>query len=644
MNKGFQNETKGFKKTIFGYLIAIATFAVTLIIALLLQYYSIKINLTILIAITLIVPAWYGGRGPGLLVVFLLELVTILTNSRPPETGLANWLFSHFSIIFFCVVVVLLVSSRRKSEASLREQRELWQVTLASIGDAVIVTDTEGQIRFINPMAEALTGWTTTEAAGRPLTEVFKIINETTRQPLENPITKVLRKEAIVELDYETILVARDGTEIPIADSNAPIRAERGEIIGVVLAFRDISEHKQLIEKEKHLQQSQKMEAIGTLTGGVAHDFNNLLTAIIGNTQLALMKAPGDSPVHRNLKEVEEAGMRAAGLTKQLLVFSRRQRLERRIVNLNETINEISKMLQRIIGEDVEFKTRFADDLANVLADPAQIEQVVMNLAVNARDAMPGGGRLTIATSNIELDESYCRLYPYVKPGRYVQIAVSDTGVGMDETTMAHIFEPFFTTKEIGKGTGLGLSTAYGIVKQHEGNINVYSETGHGTTFKVFLPMASETAEKKTADAVKPELRGGRETILIAEDEAVLRNLACDILEGFGYSVLLAENGAKAVALYAENRDKIDLLLFDVVMPELGGAGAYEQISTRTGEPPPVIFMTGYSSELVENRFVKRNNLLDSATAIIIQKPYSIDGLVRTVRDTLDKKPTLRPR
>jgi PAS domain S-box-containing protein len=386
---------------------------------------------------------------------------------------------------------------------------------------------------------------------------------------------------------------------------------------------------------EAQLRQSQKMEAIGTLAGGVAHDFNNLLTAILGNTQLAVRNLAPDDPLQLRLIEVEKAGNRAAVLTRQLLAFSRRQHLERRTINVNETIGEIMKLLQRIIGEDVEVLVKYTSALCAVFADPVQIEQVIMNLGVNARDAMPEGGQLTIETSNVELNENYRRKYPYAHCGKYVEIRVSDTGIGMDDETQAHIFEPFYTTKEVGHGTGLGLSMVYGIVKQHDGHINVYSEKGHGATFKIYLPVV-ESADDEDVIAVQPPLLGGTETILVAEDEEALRNLARDILEGLGYAVLLAPNGEEAVEIFGKNREQIDLLLLDVVMPRMGGWEAYERI--RELDPDvPLILMTGYSAETVQNRFVKQIELMERLGATVLQKPYNVEGLGRKVREVLDK-------
>jgi CheY-like chemotaxis protein len=294
-------------------------------------------------------------------------------------------------------------------------------------------------------------------------------------------------------------------------------------------------------------------------------------------------------------------------------------------------------MVQRIIGADIEVRIKAAEDLSRVFADAAQLEQVLMNLAVNARDAMPSGGTLTIETLNTELDEAYRREHSYVQPGKYVQLRVSDTGTGMDAQTQARIFEPFFTTKEIGKGTGLGLAMVYGIIKQHDGLIHVYSEVGHGTTFKIYLPVDEKSIQKEKQSAELP-LRGGQEIILLAEDEEPLRELALDVLGGLGYTVMLASNGVEALELYTAHRAEIDLVMLDMVMPRMGGYEAYEQMRAQRKDVP-VIFMTGYSAETVQSRFVKQNKPLEELNAPLIQKPYSVEGLGRKVREVLDAAP-----
>jgi CheY-like chemotaxis protein len=306
------------------------------------------------------------------------------------------------------------------------------------------------------------------------------------------------------------------------------------------------------------------------------------------------------------------------------------------VIDLNDAVREMLKLMERVIGADIQMSFKAAERLDHVYADPAQIEQVVMNLSLNARDAMPTGGRLAIETRIMELDEYYARQYPNCKPGRYAQLLVSDTGTGMDAATMERIFEPFFTTKEVNKGTGLGLSMVYGIVKQHGGHINVYSEPGRGTTFKIFLPAVEQEVTEDT-DRERYTTVGGTETILVADDEEALRNLSCDVLEALGYRVLLAENGEQAVETFNRNADDIDLLLLDVVMPLMGGSEAYQIIKKTAGRSVPLIFMTGYSEEVLESRYVKQSGNLDLAGVTVLQKPYTLETLGRTVRSVLDK-------
>src|ERR1051326_293806 len=375
-------------------------------------------------------------------------------------------------------------------------------------------------------------------------------------------------------------------------------------VAAVIAQYIDRKRTEEALRKsEEQFRQSQKLEAVGLLAGGIAHDFNNLLTAINGYSELALMKLKQEDPLHRNLEEIKKSGERAANLTRQLLAFSRKQMLQPRVLDLNSVVVDIEKMLRRLIGEDINLRTSFDPALGSTKADPGQIEQVVMNLAVNARDAMPAGGKLTIETANIYLDERYAREHVGVTPGRYVMLAVTDTGTGMDAETQARIFEPFFTTKGEGKGTGLGLSTVYGIVKQSGGNVWVYSEVGHGTTFKVYLPRVDEDAEEYKRTTETEEILRGTETILLAEDEEVVRTLACEILETYGYRVLEAAGGGAALLICEREKEQIDLLITDVVMPELSG----RQLAERLKQLRPdmrVLYMSGYTDNAIVHQGV----------------------------------------
>lgn len=524
------------------------------------------------------------------------------------------------------------VTERKRAEAALRESEERNHRFFDEVLAGAYISTPDGKLLTCNPAFARIFGFASVEEAMKSSLDIIYIDSQAREAFLD-----MLREMGKLE-NNEFELRRRDGSPIHVLENVVGVFDEQGTLVEIRGHLLDITERKlaeqALIESEGRLQQSQKMEAIGTLAGGVAHDFNNLLTAILGNTQLALRHLAPDDPLQLRLIEVEKAGSRAAVLTRQLLAFSRRQHLERRTINLNETIGEILKLLQRIIGEDVDVQVKYAPDLCAVFADPVQIEQVIMNLGVNARDAMPHGGQLTIETSNVELDEDHRRKHPYVECGQYIEIRVSDTGSGMDEETQAHIFEPFFTTKEVGRGTGLGLSMVYGIVRQHGGYIDVLSEVGQGTTFKIFLPVDRKPVEKESPTVQTP-LIGGTETILVAEDEEALRNLARAVLEELGYTVLLAKDGEDAVELYDQNRERIDMLLMDVVMPRVGGWEAYERIRQLGGDVP-LIFMTGYSSETVQSRSVKQNKSMEELGAVVLQKPYNIEGLGRKIREVLD--------
>jgi len=382
-------------------------------------------------------------------------------------------------------------------------------------------------------------------------------------------------------------------------------------------------------EKAEQLRQSQKMEAVGKLAGGIAHDFNNLLTAINGYSELTMRQLQPEDPLRRNVEEIKKAGDRAAGLTRQLLAFSRKQVLQPKVFDLNTVVAEMEKMLHRLIGEDIELKTVLDANLGSIKADPGQIEQVMMNLAVNARDAMPQGGKLTIETANVSLDEEYAAHHVAVKSGSYVVLSVSDNGSGMDEETQARIFEPFYTTKEQGKGTGLGLSTVYGIVKQSGGSIWVYSEIGQGTTFKIYLPRAASGApEYQRSPELQISLRG-TETILMAEDDDRVRSLVGKVLGGYGYRIIEAANGAAALSI-CENNDgePIHLLLTDVIMPEMSGRDLADRFNLLRPDSK-VLYMSGYTDEAIVH-----HGVLD-ADASFIQKPFTPDSLARKVREIL---------
>ncbi len=397
---------------------------------------------------------------------------------------------------------------------------------------------------------------------------------------------------------------------------------------------RELGEAEQRRERkrlEHQVQELQKFEAIGRLAGGIAHDFNNTLGVILGWAQLGYDNVPDNSPVRENFRVIRDQALRSAGLTRQLLAFARRQVLQPRSVNLNDLVSKIAGLLRTAIGEQTELKIALTPGLQATMADPAQIEQVLMNLCLNARDAMPQGGRIVIETSNVEIGEDFCQTHSYGHPGRYVLLSVSDAGVGMDAATLDRIFEPFFTTKEMGKGTGLGLATVYGIVKQHGGFVNVYSEPGQGTTLHVYLTASSGSPEAIERATSEDAQKGGTETILVAEDHEGLRELVRATLTSQGYTVILASDGRDAVRMFKANSEEIRLVVLDVVMPFLSGPEAHSQMCAIRPDLP-VIFMSGHVAESVSL------NTRISAGAAFLQKPYTPQALSRTVRSTLDAK------
>ena len=424
--------------------------------------------------------------------------------------------------------------------------------------------------------------------------------------------------------DYELTVRARDGKETVVSFNATTFHDRDRKLLGVFAAARDVTEHKEL---EERLRQSQKMDAIGRLAGGVAHDFNNLLTVINGYSDLLLGKLDTRDPMREEITQILNAGKHAAELTQQLLAFSRRQVLQPKVLDLNHLVLDVEKMLRRLLGEDIEIVTVLSPQAELVMADPGQMTQVLMNLAVNARDAMPSSGHLVIETAHLDLDQNSVKEHPEVEPGPYVQLTISDSGIGMDEATKSHIFEPFFTTKKSGQSTGLGLATVYGIVKQAGGSIWVYSEPGKGTTFKVYLPQVNEGIPIQES---KPEIESlrGDETILVVEDQADIRKLAQRILEGYGYQVLTAANGGEALLQAERHVGPIQLMLTDVVMPRMTG----RELADRLKPLRPamkVLYMSGYTDNVVVHR-----GIVDLGVAYL-QKPFTPVGLAAKVRELL---------
>ncbi|HXI64874.1 MAG TPA: response regulator [Gemmatimonadales bacterium] len=441
---------------------------------------------------------------------------------------------------------------------------------------------------------------------------------------------RLLEEHPYTDREYDEMEATwkrKDGTPLHVELIGRAVRNAAGTIVSYETFVRDVTEQRRL---QRELVQAQKMEAVGRLAGGIAHDFNNLLTAILGSAELALETLPAGAPEREEVDEVRKAALRAADLTRQLLAFSRQQVIVPKVLNPNDVVSGMDKMLRRLLGEDVELRAALASDLGAVKVDPGQLEQVVLNLAVNARDAMPDGGTLTIETQNIELDQRYVQGHLSAEPGPYVMLAVSDSGVGMDAGTQARIFEPFFTTKEKGRGTGLGLATVYGIVKQSGGWIWVYSEPGHGTTFKVYFPRVAAVTAPATASVAPPTSVRGSETILVVEDDETIRNLVLKVLKGNGYTVLAAANGDEAERVAGQHRGRIHLLITDVVLPGLSGPEvARRLVTTRTDTR--VLYLSGYTNDAV-----LRRGVLEAGVAFL-QKPFTPGVLGRKIREVLDQ-------
>jgi PAS domain S-box-containing protein len=485
-----------------------------------------------------------------------------------------------------------------------------------------VLWTTDLNLRFTSSAGAGLKGLglRKNETVGKSLFEYFR-----TDDPEFAPIAAHRQALAGESITYELEWQKR------VFESHVqPLRSSEGEIIGVVGVALDITDRQHLLDQ---LRQSQKMQAVGELAGGVAHDFNNLLMVVKGHAEMLLDRLPETSSMRHGIEQMQSASERAAGLTRQLLAFSRRQVLQPRIVDLNEVVAGMIQMVSRLIGANIELSFLPALDLGRVKADPSQMEQVVLNLVVNARDAMPDGGQLTIETSNIDLDRSYAARHPGgLEPGPYVMLTVTDSGCGMDTETQARIFEPFFTTKAQGKGTGLGLATVYGVVKQTGGFIWVYSEVGHGTTFKIHLPRVAVSVEKSFTDQAQSGRAPGTETILFVEDEESVRELVRDYLGTIGYRVLEAADGVQALALAAAHKGPIHILITDVVMPRLSGRELASRLASERGETK-VLFISGYTDDSVF-----RHGVLEGGVAFL-QKPFNLKSLAQKIREVLGGQP-----
>jgi PAS domain S-box-containing protein len=515
------------------------------------------------------------------------------------------------------------VTERKRVEAELQKSEAHFRSLIRDAPYGIYRVTLDGQFLDVNPALVTMLGYDSEE--------------ELMRRNMEKDIYRdpQSRRGLIVEHAHtddfravETEWRRKDGKIITVKMTGHPVFQKNHALAYFEVFAEDITERRTL---ERQLLQSQKMEAIGRLAGGIAHDFNNLLSVILGHSDILEQQVGTNHRLRKSVEATRNAAERAAALTMQLLAFSRKQVIEPTVVDLNESVVEIQKMLHRIIGEDIELTIRLQPGLGYVKADSGQLGQVLMNLAVNSRDAMPSGGKLAIETANVDLDDTYVRQHLGARAGPFVMLAVSDTGVGMDSETLSHVFEPFFTTKESGKGTGLGLSMVYGIVKQNNGYVTAYSEPGRGTTFKIYFPRTVESLP--VPHGVEKEIPGGSETILVVEDELALRELTCVLLEEAGYTVLESTGVEDAIATGKDSQRKIDLLLTDIVMPRLDGRELASQLVALRPNLR-VLYMSGYTDDVMVHR-----GLLKQET-VLVQKPFTKAKLLRKVRETLDSQLT----
>jgi PAS domain S-box-containing protein len=538
--------------------------------------------------------------------VFPVELRTCLvTDSRGEPAG--TWTMARD------------VSRRKAMEHELRQTKEYLEKVIENAVDAIGIVDRQGKFIMWNRRAEEIFGYAASDMKGNSFVHVYADKRELER------MLAVLKRDGVVR-EYEMATLKKDGHTVPMELSIKLLKDEAGATMGSVCVARDLTEKKSM---EAQLLHAVKMEAVGTLSGGIAHDFNNLLQAIHGYAELLLFDREPDGDGYAELREIVQAARKGGDLTRQLLTFSRKVQSELRPVDLNQEVRKAATLLGRTLPKMIRIELRLEPGVRTVSGDPNQIEQILVNFALNARDAMPDGGSLTIGTGNVTLDEEFCRSHPEVKAGEHVLLSMSDTGLGMDEETLLHIFDPFFTTKEVGKGTGLGLSTVYGIVKNHRGHIECESVPGVGTTFNVYLPAVHSVESFLEAEKSFIPQRGS-ETILIVDDEDFVLDLCGQVLTRYGYTVLTASDGESALDIYAREKDRIDLVILDLIMPGMGGRECLAEL-LEINPLAKVIFVSGYLADAspVETR--------ESGARAFVRKPFRSAEMLDVVREVLDR-------
>ena len=540
----------------------------------------------------------------------------------PARANGPNWAKQPFEPAAF----VEMVNTLQKREVELHAAEERYRSMVEAIPALIYAVEPDGvfSTTYISPYVETLLGVPAQEWVADPQSW-SRHIHAEDRDRVLSEWRRRIADRGPSACEYR--MTAADGHVLWVRDTRTPARDAEGRVRDIRGFLVDITEQRRV---EDQLRQSQKLEAIGRLAGGITHDFNNVLTIITGYSDLLLDRIPADSNLREAVSEINSAGYRAATLTRQLLSFSRKQECQPELIDLNGVVTNLEGMLRRLIGEDVELHITPNATLATICADRGQVEQILVNLAANARDAMPAGGLLTIETQNLELDGTFSRTHAGVRPGSYVLLAVSDTGAGMDEETKSHLFEPFFTTKERGRGTGLGLSIVYGIVKQAGGHIWVYSEPGRGSCFKIYIPQVNCMAPEHAAPPPLPAKNGGGETVLVVEDEDRVLDLVSQVLWNHGFRVLQAREGAAALALTRDFKGSIDLMLTDSVMPFMSG----RELARRMADLRPemkVLYMSGYTESAAS-----KSGMLDGEERDFIQKPFSAAALVRKLRGLLD--------